>query len=47
MREELRETIEALTAILQKENEHRKAIKIEKVTGIPPPSTVQAQKEKD
>ena len=47
MREELRETIEALTAILQKENEHRKAIKIEKVTGFPPPSTLRTQEEKD
>ena len=47
MREELRKTIEALTAILQQENEHRKAIKIEKITGFPPPSTLRTEEEKD
>jgi hypothetical protein len=46
MREELRKTIEALTAILQQENEHRKAIKIEKVTGFPPPQPLRRQEEK-
>ena len=47
MREELRKTIEALTAILQQENEHRKATKIEKVTGFPPPLPLRPKEEKE
>ena len=47
MREELRKTIEALTAILQKENVHRKATKIDKVTGFPPPLPLRPQEEKE
>ena len=47
MREELRKTIEALTAILQQENEHRKATKIEKVTGFPPTLPLRPQEEKE
>ena len=47
MKEDLRKTIEVLTAILQKENEHRKATKIEKVTGFPPPLPLRPQEEKE
>jgi hypothetical protein len=47
MKEELRKTIKALTAILQQENEHRKATKIEKVTGSSPPLPLSPQEEKE
>ena len=47
MREELRKNIEALTAILQQENEHRKATKVEKVTGFPYTPPLRPQEEKE
>lgn len=46
MREELRKTIEALTAILQRENEQRKVPKIEKINGFPSPLLLRPQEEK-